>query len=120
MKAVIPFMFCFILLGVGAFAQTVAPKPPADNTKGHQTLYFRGFGPCDLTKELTQKEREELTNCIINDTSVTQIRHDFDHPGKELAPLVKKLSEESKTCILETAKFSEGPKSCSKPEGPKK
>jgi len=113
MKTIIISMFLFILLCATALNQTTKQKPTAaSNNQSHQTFYFRGYGPCNLTNELNEKEIKSFLDCISNDTSLAQIRYDFDHPDKKLAPLVKKLSDESKSCILKTAKFSLGPKSC--------
>jgi len=115
MKTIINFYVFIHFIMCTALTQTTKQKPTAaSNNQSHQTFYFRGYGPCNLTNELNEKEIKSFLDCISNDTSLAQIRYDFDHPDKKLAPLVKKLSDESKSCILKTAKFSPGPKSCPK------
>ena len=120
MKTLWIIMLLSLIGTTTAFTQTAKQKGAEDSTKkSHQTLYFRGFGPCDLSKELNKTEKELLSSFLVNDTSVAQIRFDFEHPSKEFAPIVNKLSEESKACILKTAKFSEGPTGSSKTPGTK-
>ena len=117
MKPVILYFSIAMLLGISAMGQESNQKPIANaKSKDHQTLCIRGFDSTgNLTKELTSQEVDAFYQHILGDTSIVQLRHDFEHPSKELAPLVKKLSDETKSLLLKSVRFGERPKNCSKP-----
>jgi hypothetical protein len=78
MKPFIIFVLFFFSFCI-AFTQTTKPKPATTSTtQSHQTLYFRGYGPCYLSKEITENEKKTMLDCIGHDSSATQIRHDFE------------------------------------------
>lgn len=78
--------------------------------QSYQTIYIRGFDSTgNLTKELTAEELDFFVNRIYTDSSVVQIQYDFDHPDKDLAQIVGKLSEETKRLLLKTIRFGPGP-----------
>jgi len=89
------------------------------NVQNFQSVCLRGFDSTgNLTKELTSRELEIFFQLIYRDTSVAQIKNTFEHPNKQLAPIVGKLSEETKRLLLKSAQFGPGPKNCSKDQSP--
>jgi hypothetical protein len=121
MKTILfPFLLS-LLFFTTSFSQKTNQKQTANSNNQKQgALYFRGFKSTgNLKNELTSEEIKVFYDLIIADSSITQIQYDFEHPGNELAPLVKKLSKETKSTLLKTAQFTEGPKSCSIKQGKK-
>ena len=110
-------IFAIILLaGSAGIGQEARSKSNGKaNMKNFQPLCLRGFDSTgNLMKELSDRELDVFFHHIYRDSSVAQIKNDFEHPNKELAPLVGKLSEETKRLLLKTARFGPGPNKCSK------
>ena len=120
MKIVISFLTVTMFLGISAMGQVtdqeLKEKP---KSQSYQTMYIRGFDSIgNLSKELTARELDVFYQHILNDTSVAQIKNDFEHPNKQLAPIVDKLSEETKRLLLKSVQLGPGPKNCSKDLSP--
>jgi len=116
MKTVFFLLLVTVALSVSVQAQESLKKQHrTDEIQDFQPLLLRGFDSTGLlTKELTGRELDLFFQIIYRDSSVTQLKNDFENPNKELAPIVGKLSEETKRLLLKTARFSPGPKHCSK------
>lgn len=120
MKTVIPILTITMLLGMSVMGQETNKKP-SDKSKSQsfQTMCIRGFDSTgNISKELTARELDVFYQHILKDTSFAQIQNNFEHPNKELAPIVDKLSEETKSLLLKSVQFGPGPKNCSKDPSP--
>ncbi|MCX6285506.1 MAG: hypothetical protein NTY96_00130 [Bacteroidetes bacterium] len=112
MKPVILSLIIALLAGTSAFAQSTNQKLVVGIQK-HQPLCIRGFSSMgNIKKELSDNEIDTFIKCIGDDSCVAQLKHDFAHPGKEFAPIAKKLSEETKAILLKSVQFGERPTKC--------
>ncbi len=120
MKTVISIFTITMLLGMSVMGQETNQKPKEKSkSQSYQTIHIRGFDSTgNISNELTARELDVFYQHILKDTSVAQIKNDFEHPNKQLAPIVDKLSEETKRLLLKSVQFGPGPKNCSKDLSP--
>ena len=102
------FLFLFVMVS-NAQVNNLQQTGSTTNQK-EKSIYFRGFNNTgNLKNELTKKEYRRFNELMTADTSLAQMKNNFEHPNKELAPIMKKISEKTKSTLLTAARFGEGP-----------